>query len=353
MVQRTAAAVVALLACVGALSACGSSDKDAGAGESGGGGSITVAGFGGAYGDAEKAAYYDPFTNATGIKVKILQAEPSLGAVELQVKRKNVIWDIAELAGPDQITACSNGSLEKVDYKQVRKADLAAGKGFECGIVSSSFTEGIGYRTDKLHKPPTWQDFFDTQRFPGKRTMEKYIQDGTLEYALLGDGVAKEGLYPLDLDRAIRKMEGLGDDLVLVDSLAQASQLLSSGDAAMIQTASGRIIPLKNAGLPVDFAPIGLRADSAFTIPKGAKNAANAQKFLAFIASCASCSQTMARLTAYSGPNKNGADGLSAAQKALLPTSPTVIAQAPAQDNQWWSENGAKAQAAFDKFANR
>jgi putative spermidine/putrescine transport system substrate-binding protein len=346
----------ALVACglAAALTACGGSDKKSSSSGSSasGGGSITVAGFGGAYGDAEKAAYFDPFTKATGIKVNVLQAETTLGAVKLQVQKHNVVWDIAELPGPDTQTACDQGIIEKVDYKVVKKADLAPQGGYPCGILASLFAEGIGYSTSKFKTPPTWRDFFDTKKVPGKRTMEKYLTDGTLEYALIADGVPKDSLYPLDLKRAIAKLKTLGNDVVLVDSLAQASQLLTSGDAVMIQTAAGRILPLKNAGLPVDFAPVGERGEAIFTIPKGAKNSANAMKFLAYIASCASCSQQMARLTAYSGANKDGATGLPAAIKDQLPSSPKVVAQSFAQDDKWWSQNAGQAQSAFDAFLN-
>jgi putative spermidine/putrescine transport system substrate-binding protein len=337
----------ATCAAIVAVAACGS---DEGGGGSKSGGSITVAGFGGAYGDAEKAAYWDPFTKATGIQVKKLEAEVTLGAVKLQVQKGAVVWDLVELSGPDAVAGCRNGIVEKVDYSQVARADLVADAGYKCGVSAGQFTEGIGYRTDKIKKPPTWQDFFDTEAYPGKRTMEKYLQDGTLEYALLADGVPKDKLYPLDVNRAITKLKSLGDDVIFVDSLAQASQLLTSGEAVMIQSASGRMIPLINAGLPVGFEPNGERAPFVFTIPKGAKNAENAMKFLKFVASCASCSQTMARLTGYSGPNKDGDKGLSAGERAYLPTNPSVVAKSFPQDIEWWTKNAEEAQAAFDKF---
>ena len=52
-----------------------------------------------------------------------------------------------------------------------------------------------------------WADLFDTAKIPGKRTFYKWSAPGVLEIALLADGVAPDKLYPLDLDRAFKKLD--------------------------------------------------------------------------------------------------------------------------------------------------
>jgi putative spermidine/putrescine transport system substrate-binding protein len=195
--KKRALGMFAVALCL-TTTACGSNDE---VGETGG--SLTIAGFGGAYGEAEQDAFYTPYERATDAKLEVLSTEASLAAVSLQVENRNVLWDVVELAGPDMIIGCESGILEKIDYTIVNKDGLEVGASGECGIAASIYTEGIGYNSEDFATPPTWRDFFDVEKYPGQRTIESYIQDGTLEYALLGDGVAKEDLYPLDLSRAL------------------------------------------------------------------------------------------------------------------------------------------------------
>ena len=78
------------------------------------------------------------------------------------------------------------------------------------GIANYTYSFVLAYRKDMFpDKPPTYADFFDTAKYPGKRTMWKY-QMGAMEACLLGDGVKRDALYPADLDRAIAMMNQHG-----------------------------------------------------------------------------------------------------------------------------------------------
>ena len=55
---------------------------------------------------------------------------------------------------------------------------------------------------------------FDTKKFPGKRTFYKWSAPGVIEIALLADGVPADKLYPLDLDRAFKKLDTIKSDIV-------------------------------------------------------------------------------------------------------------------------------------------
>ncbi|MBA2697365.1 MAG: extracellular solute-binding protein [Nocardioidaceae bacterium] len=55
--------------------------------------------------------------------------------------------------------------------------------------------------------PATWVDFFDTKKFPGKRTFPKSIYAGTAEIALMADGASRDDLYLIDFDRAFAKLD--------------------------------------------------------------------------------------------------------------------------------------------------
>jgi putative spermidine/putrescine transport system substrate-binding protein len=44
------------------------------------------------------------------------------------------------------------------------------------------------------------------RRFPGPRSLRNHPVDN-LEFALLADGAAMDKLYPIDMDRAFRKLD--------------------------------------------------------------------------------------------------------------------------------------------------
>lgn len=350
-----AALVLALCVTTGAIVACGGDDAATDTASSGERQEVVIAGFGGALGEAEKAAYFDPFVTVDGGKVKILQVEASLAAVRQQVESGKVLWDIVELGGPDMIAGGQDGTLMKMDTELIDTTQTWDYEGvsgvMDYGVDSNHYTEGIGYLTTEYETPPTWEDFFNLEKYPGRRAMEKYIQDGTLEYSLLGQGVPKEELYPLDIDKAIAGLESLGDEVVFVDSLAQASQLLISGDVKMTQTAAGRMLALQKGGLEVGYNPVGQTGGSYFCIPTGAPHAEEAMKFLAFITSYPEGSTMMADLTGYAGPNKAGNDAAQGMGSALIFTNPEVQALGFPVSLDWWTpENTEKATEAFNAF---
>lgn len=81
------------------------------------------------------------------------------------------------------------------------------------------------YNTKKYPNPPqNWHDFFDTTKFPGKRALRNAAEGGGYEAALLADGVPREKLYPLDYDRATKKLNTIRKNLVFWDTGAQSQQ---------------------------------------------------------------------------------------------------------------------------------
>lgn len=344
--------IMTAIVAMGIAAGCG--DSGDGGGDDGSGASheeLQVAAFGGALGEAEAAAYFDPWEEIEGGMINQLEAEASLAEVKLQVESGKVLWDIVELAGPDMIAGGEQGLLEPLDYTIIDKTVCEESAAEEFGLDSNHYTEGIGYMLSNFDTPPTWTDFFDVERIPGRRAMEKYIQDGTLEYALLGAGVPKDELYPLDIDKAIESLRSLDDNVVFVDSLAQASQLLTSGDVVMTQTAAGRMLALMDAGLEVGYNPVGQNGGSYFCIPKDAPHRDEAMKFLAFMAAHEEGSTTMVEMTGYAGPNKAGNAAATGAGAEMLYSNPEVAALGFPVSLEWWTpENTEEATKAFQEF---
>src|SRR3712207_9585689 len=85
----------------------------------------------------------------------------------------------------------------------------------------------LAYNTEQIEGTPNnWVDLFDTRKFPGRRGLRKDPSE-TLEVALLGDGVPPENLYPLDVDRALNKLDTIKDRIVWWETGTQLQQQLA------------------------------------------------------------------------------------------------------------------------------
>ena len=130
----------------------------------------------------------------------------------------------------------------------------------------------LAWRTDKYGRsgPKSWADFWDVQKFPGRRAFHKHPID-MLEIALLADGVPKDKIYPIDMDRAFKKLDQIKPHVqVWWTGGAQTTQMLQSGEVDMLPTWNGRAQAVIDAGGPVEIGwNQGLYALEGWVIPKG------------------------------------------------------------------------------------
>jgi putative spermidine/putrescine transport system substrate-binding protein len=194
-------------------------------------------------------------------------------------------WDLTEMGGADMIEGVKNNWLTEIDWSVVdpdNKLPAIARQKF--GMVTSTFSTVIAYRTDKFggKKPQSWADFWDLKAFPGPRALQDSpVQN--LEFALLADGVPADKLYPLDVERAFKKLDQIKKSVVTWWSTgAQQVQLLVDGEAVMGTVWNGRVPPLKKEGKPVDIIWNGGALQlSYWAVPKGAKNPKEAMRYMA------------------------------------------------------------------------
>lgn len=194
---------------------------------------IVVCNWGGAALEAFQKAYGEPFTKKSGIPVVIDGAGPETGAIRAMVDSKNVTWDATDGGMTDALVLGKGGYVEPIDYSIVDKSLVGDGLAAEFGICNYTYSNVLAYDSKKLSSAPaSWADFFDLEKFPGKRTMCKWIQ-GQLEAVLLADGVKPQDIYPLDVDRAFKKLEPLLPNLIFWESGAQSQQLFRDGEVVM------------------------------------------------------------------------------------------------------------------------
>ena len=189
-------------------------------------------------GDAIKAfgkAWTEGFSKATGIPTKIDGSGPTEGAIRTQLSSGRVSWDVVDAESSVLQILGKEGLVQPIDYNVVSKDKVLPGFAYEYGIADYMLSYVIAYDSERFgdKAPRTWADFWDVKTFPGKRTLYKWM-NGMLEAALLADGVTPDQLYPLDVQRALKKIEELKPHVLSFwGSGAETQQLLIEGEVSM------------------------------------------------------------------------------------------------------------------------
>ena len=142
-----------------------------------------------------------------------------------------------------------------------------------------------------------------------------------IEAALLADGVPPANLYPLDLDRAFKKLDTIKGDIIWWSSGAQSQQLLASAEASFGSFWNGRLTALAADGMPVETSwDQNITAADSLVVPKGAQNKAKAMQFIAY-ATSPKAQAEMAAATGYAPINLEfaGPDGPGGPQNSARP----------------------------------
>jgi putative spermidine/putrescine transport system substrate-binding protein len=270
------------------LSGCGSSEPSetasSGQTEVGVSGQIVWADYGGGTNAARQAAYFDSFVEATGVDVVSTSLEATIMYQMLGGEAGD--YDAMHVGLPDVYNSMQ--ALSKLDPEVPRDDALPADVqdyafgGFAVGQVKaylgSTFPDG---------GPKSWADFYDLEKFPGKRALPGTgaMNGLVLETALLADGVEPEDLYPIDYPRAFAKLNTIADQVVFYTEYPQAQQLLLSGSVAMAYGPSGQFTSLIVEGED----DVKIAWDQAFysfnviAIPREAPNKANIQALAAWM----------------------------------------------------------------------
>ncbi|MCE5988522.1 polyamine ABC transporter substrate-binding protein [Pseudomonas sp. LM20] len=311
--------------------------------------SLNFVSWGGTTQDAQKEAWAAPFTKATDIKV-VQDGPTDYGKLKAMVESGNVQWDVVDVEADFAQRAASEGLLEPLDFNQIKRDKIDPRFVSDHGVGSFFFSFVLGYNEGKLgaNKPVDWTALFDTKAYPGKRALYKWPSPGVLELALLADGVAPDKLYPLDLDRAFKKLDTIKKDIVWWGGGAQSQQLLASGEASLGQFWNGRVYALQQDGAPVGVSwKQNLVMADFLVIPKGAKNKDAAMKFLAN-ASSAEGQAEFANKTAYAPVN---VDSVAKLDKDLAQNLPTAYAQDQVTlDFAYWAKNGQAIAARWNEW---
>lgn len=243
---------------------------------------------GGSYQEIFRKTVTDPFTQETGISINFVPVV-DLGKVKAMVLTGNAEWDIGLFYGVSASSAAKQGFLEPLDISSmVDLADLSV-RPTKYLLTYDSFVGGIGWDPKKYgpgKHPANFAEFFDLKKFPGRRSMNP-SPDGSLEIALLADGVAPQDLYPLDVDRAFKSLDRIKSSIATwTAATPQTISLVQTGEIDFSMTWNGRVKATNEAGggVPLSFSfEQNLIFPDYLGVLKGAPNKENAMKLFAYL----------------------------------------------------------------------
>ncbi len=304
-----------------------------------------------------REVYVRPFAAATGIGVHVEGGwDGRIETLRAQLKATEPGWDLMLLSANVATAACEEGLLEKMDWAAIggREHYLPQAVG-ECGVGAFVAATILSWDRDKLSAAPGWAEFWDVAKVPGKRGLFRGPR-GTLEFALLADGVAPGDVYKQlrtaeGVDRAFRRLEQLRPFIVWWDTEAQAAQLLGSGEVLMTSAPYGQVVAAnqqRGRNFGVQWAG-GLSRVQFWAIAKASPMLRQAQQFLYFAGTAA----IEARLPAYGGLAKGVQELLSGDAAAGLSSAPANLSAMLPADEAYWHENAEKLGQRFDAWLAR
>ncbi len=314
---------------------------------------IIVADPGGAYGEAFRKAFYDPFEKATGIRVINVarEAEPT-AQIKAIVETKSYTWDASILTMAARDILQGQNLLDTIDVAPADTAGMLPEAVTPYWLGTDMYATLFAYRTDKfkVEAPQSWADFWDVKRFPGRRSLSKSPID-TLEQALLADGVPVDKLYPLDLDRAFKSLDRIKSHVaVWWTGGAQSAQIIQSGEVDMVAIWNGRAQSVLDGGAPIKLVwNQGIYSVEGFSIPKGGPRVAAVRQFIKF---CANAERQAAytQFLSYGPTNTDAYKFIPKERAAMLPSSPENLKSMVKQDEKWWGQHRANALERFNTW---
>jgi len=320
----------------------------------------------GAYGRAQASAQMRPYGAEKNVDVRPALWDGDLADVRTMVQKRQFKADVIDFELPAAVQACKEKLLEKIDPALLPPgADGApAARDFVPGAIGPCWVGGMVYSqvmvfSPKLKQAPgTLADFFDTQKFPGKRALSRASAKFNLEMALLADGVAPDDVYktlgtPAGLDRAFAKLQAL-NPIWAHDSVG-ALGWLKNGQAVMVTALNGDVQAQKEFAAIWDHQLYEL---DVFGIPAGDPKKKAALDYIAYATASAPLAG-VASWVAY-GPARHSSLALvknnpetGTAMLPLLPTAPQNFRHAFAIDDGWWLAHGAAIAPRWQEFVSR
>lgn len=250
---------------------------------------LVYVGYGGASGEARKKLYFEPFMKENPNIEVIYETGVQWAKLAAMRETGNITWDLYE---GDLYATDPENYFEKVDCSIIPCDEIIQDSNrSEYTMITSTLVNGIAYDKDAFgdNPPKTWQDFFDIEKFPGKRgVLARPTAAGTvLMGSMVGAGVPRDQLVPYKLDAAFGALNKLrdNDSLVLFAQGPQCPQLLRDKEVVMAgHCDAGSIVAANEDGANLGFAwDSSILLAGSIAVVKGSKHPKEAMQLIAYM----------------------------------------------------------------------
>jgi putative spermidine/putrescine transport system substrate-binding protein len=326
---------------------------------------LTFASWSGPYMRSQMLAFVRPFEKETGDRVEVEFYNGGLEEMRQQVRSANVKWDVIDLLEEDLIRACEAGLLEEIDPAILLpgpdgtppEEDFIDNGLRPCGVGTMAWATAIGYDPDAFagEKPQTLADFFDVERFPGQRGLQRDPRI-VMEWALLADGVPAGEVYrtlgtPEGVDRALGVMDRIKPYLTWWEEGNDPIDMLGDGRVAITSIWGGEMtdaILQRDAEIAPIWDGLVLKLDH-LAVVKGSPNREKAFEFIRFATATEPLAEQVRHI--YHSPARQSSMALIGDEiKPYLPTTPEHMASAIENDARFWADNHERLQARFEDW---
>lgn len=333
---------------------------------------IVVTSWGGSFSAAQWKGTHVDWIKESGHNIIPDSYSGGLAEIKAQVETGNIKWDVVDVGMQDAVRGCDEGLFEPITVDMLppapdgtpASADFFENSLTDCSVPSVVASHIFAY--DPKHfpngGPQSWADFFDVEKFPGKRGLRSQARP-VLQFALIADGVdPKDATKVLateeGLDRAFAKLDTIKDHVVWWKAGAQPPQLLADGEVVMTHAYNGRIFnAVANEGKDWTIVWDGQVYDyDHWVILKGTKKLEAAKDFVIF-STTTEMMINQARYIAY-GPARRSAASVpvtfhsndSINMLDHMPTAPQNMVNAAQNDFEFWADNSEEIDQRFSTW---
>ena len=301
---------------------------------------------GSSYQRAQTKAWLKPYSNETGTTIG--QDWPTdYAKIQSMVENNHVTWDVVNVSNDFGLQSTAD-LLEPLDYSVIDKEPILEGYASEYRIACMLYANTLAYNTEQIDgTPSSWADIFDTRKFPGQRGFRKSPWE-TLEVALLGDNVPPENLYPLDVDRALAKLDTIKDQILWWETGGQLQQQLADGAVTLASAWNGRVQKEIDAGTSVKIQwNQNLQTADYLVVPKGTANKGKAMELIAYCVS-AENNHRLSEFIPYAPINKESIPKVDPQVTSQLPTAYRDVGVT--FNAEWWDNNRKAVEQRFNQW---
>jgi putative spermidine/putrescine transport system substrate-binding protein len=299
--------------------------------------------------DALKATFFEPFALATGASVRheAFGRDGVEGLID-QVENEENVWDVVLIPTGDVLGLTGKPFLEAIDYATVDRTAFYPELAMQHAVGAFIYSTVQVYPATETDPPTSWADFWDLSRSHGTRALRR-DPVGTLEFALLADGVATADLYPLDTERAFASLERIRKVTLFYEDSKQPVELVRTGQVGLASAWNVRTALPDVASLVKITWNGGMISADSWAIPRGAENSDVAMSFLAF-STRAVTTANFSLMQPYGPANQDALTLLPMSALESVPNTPERMSQQFFQNFAYWNERRDQLTAQFEDW---